>query len=380
MENSQSARIVHQLYESLLDETAFHPAIAALGTLMGNRRTMLLSWSGGVDEKPDIVSTYAASGPAFDSFLQRYGDYYHQFDPTKFKWAPVREGDWLLEDESFSPAIWSGNHFYQDFALQQRVTGWAVLKISAGSGDALVPGWAITFIRDTGDPALDPGLLAQVRTLTPHLRRALLLHDKLADLRRTSAYGLAALDRYEMPLWLLERDGRVRFANDAAQRHLQDTDPVLRVRSGLLQPVGDILRTRWSALIGDAPLLQPAQAGGLTLTSKSGRASLAQCVPLSPMARAATDWQRPLRMLVLHDAPGACRPRSSLLRQLYGFTPAEIRIGTELLMDATIAEIAERWGTKAETVRGQVKSMLHKTGCRRQAELVRLLYSIHSFA
>lgn len=378
MKINESEHIVHQLYDSLLDETAFHPAIAALGTLMGNRRAMLLNWNGGIDEKPDIVSTHAAQGPSFDTFLQRYGDYYHQFDPTKFKWTTIREGAWLHEDESFAPAVWSSDHFYQDFALQQRVIGWAVLKISASSPEKPMPGWAITFIRDTGEAMLDPSLLAHVQEIYPHLRRALLLRSKLVDLRDTTALGLAALERFELPLWLLESNGRIRFSNTAAERHLQSADALLQIRSGILHPVGTGFRSQWEALMLDATALRFTQAGGLKLTGKSGKTSIAQCLPLSAATRAATDWQRPMRMLVLHDSLRPPRAQHALLRQLYGFTPAEIRIGMDLLMDATIAEIAASWGTQSETVRGQVKSMLHKTGCRRQAELVRLLSSLLS--
>ncbi|MGY6268827.1 helix-turn-helix transcriptional regulator [Achromobacter denitrificans] len=379
MENSQSACIVHQLYESLLDESAFQPAVAALGAFMGNRRTMLLSWNGCIGDKPDVVSTHAANGPSFESFLRHYGDYYHQFDPSKFKWAAVREGDWLHEDRSLAPAAWSSNGSYQDFALAQRVTGWAVLKLCAGRPDASAPGWALTFMRDTGDPELDPGLLAQMRLLGPHLRRTLLLRDRLAVLRSASADGLAALQRFQIPLWLLESGGRVQFANEAAQRHLRSANAMLQARSGVLLPVDGRQRMRWDAMVGGARPTQPAPAGGLALTGKSGGKGVAQCLPLSCGVRAAADWRRPLRMLVLHDAAGAPHPRCSLLRQIYGFTPAEIRIGMDLITDATIAEIAHRAGTRPETVRGQVKSMLHKTGCRRQAELVRLLYGIHEF-
>ncbi len=50
--------------------------------------------------------------------------------------------------------------------------------------------------------------------------------------------------------------------------------------------------------------------------------------------------------------------------------PAEVELALALLQDKTLKEHAEAKGITKNTVRVQMQSLLNKTGCRRQAELV----------
>jgi len=68
--------------------------------------------------------------------------------------------------------------------------------------------------------------------------------------------------------------------------------------------------------------------------------------------------------------------RSSVLRTLYGLTPAEGRVADMLLQGTEIPEAAARLGITLETCRLHVKRILAKTGASRQAELVRLMVSL----
>lgn len=84
--------------------------------------------------------------------------------------------------------------------------------------------------------------------------------------------------------------------------------------------------------------------------------------PTSPAAVAFVG--DPERAPVLHEEK---------LRNCYDLTHVEACVALELAHGATIAEIADRLGVQANTVRWHVKQILSKTGTRRQAELVRLL-------
>jgi DNA-binding CsgD family transcriptional regulator len=68
--------------------------------------------------------------------------------------------------------------------------------------------------------------------------------------------------------------------------------------------------------------------------------------------------------------------RSNILRELYGLTQAETRLALSLVDGRSLIETADSIGVTHETVRSQVKSVLHKTGTRRQGELTRLLSSL----
>lgn len=372
-------RIIDQLYGSLLENTLLHDAVAGLGCALGNRRTMLLRWAGGISDLPDIVSTCSASGVPFDHFLSDYGSYYHRLDPSKFEWPSVREGAWMHEDQASNARVWSRSEFHQDFALNQGVSAWSVLKVLEGRAEADQQAWAITFMREQDGAPLSREALRQIESeVGPHLRRALSMRNQLAHLRLMAEAGLAGLERCSFPIWIVDESGKVFFSNGAAAAYMRGAAPALAVRGGCLKPQGARIAGEWSELLALSQPLAKARAAGMSLYQKDGAKVVVQCLALSPIAAAAADWQRPMRMVVLNGRPGPNRSED-LLRHLYGLTPAEVRIGRLLLQDLTVAEIAQQCNTKVDTVRGQLKSMLRKTESRRQAELVRLLISLELF-
>jgi len=384
--HSTMGLVVHQLYEALLDPTAFQPAIEAMGRAMGDRRVMLLNWNGVVSDAPDLVSTFAANGPSFDSFFEQYNSYYHPYDPAKYSWPAVAENDWLQYDGDLPLGDCSRSEFYQDFALGQQVSGWAVLKVAENRMNA--QHWALTFMRDTGTATLDQQRLnAFAHQYGPHLRRSLLLRTQLIDLRELADAGLAALNVCSLPLWLLEgRGAKIRFANEAALAHLRLPTALLQDRGGQLGlgPGASRMASvqqRWQALMASNPSMVPRQVDGLRLPTSEGGVAVLQCLPIPPAVTALVMWQRPMKMVVLHsDGFSPSDSGMRILKTVYGFTPTECRVADLLMQDLTIAEIAAYSAVSAGTVRNQVKSLLQKTGCRRQAELVNLLFRLRVFA
>jgi DNA-binding CsgD family transcriptional regulator len=62
-----------------------------------------------------------------------------------------------------------------------------------------------------------------------------------------------------------------------------------------------------------------------------------------------------------------------LLQALFDLTPAEAVVANAIRANLTVEQIAAREGRSVATVRNQLRSVLGKTGCTRQAELSRLL-------
>lgn len=370
------AGAIHQLYDSVLDDSQFQPALTLLSHLMGDRRSMLVRWNGGLVDQPDLISTVGANGRGFETFIANYSSHYHLSDPTKFRWTTVADGDWLHEDRAHAPGVWQRSAFYCDFALGEDIVGWSALKVGAGPAGAH---WAMTFMRDSDAAELDPVALEQIRRIAgPHLQRALALRDQMDVLRHTAQAGLAALDLCAMPLWLLDRSGAVRFANAAAEAYARQNGVALGVKNGRLLPRDRRQDRHWSELLAADPLTNGPQSAGLVLRNADGDPEVAQLLPLSSAVASNADWRRPLRLLVLQT-----RHRSAcvdvLLRQLYGLTPAEVRTSRHLMRDMNTSEIAEQSGVTLDTVRSHIKALLQKTGCRRQAELIRLLEQLHAF-
>jgi DNA-binding CsgD family transcriptional regulator len=78
-------------------------------------------------------------------------------------------------------------------------------------------------------------------------------------------------------------------------------------------------------------------------------------------------------MLLVTDPESSFNFPDDALHMLYHFTPAETEIANGLLMGYSAEEIACLRRVSTATVRQQIKSILDKTGTRRQTEMVRLL-------
>ena len=66
--------------------------------------------------------------------------------------------------------------------------------------------------------------------------------------------------------------------------------------------------------------------------------------------------------LFISDPDRAPGFRAEILRDLYGMTSAEARLAILLLTGKSLPELAEKLDVAHETVRAQLKSILHKTG------------------
>jgi DNA-binding CsgD family transcriptional regulator len=69
-------------------------------------------------------------------------------------------------------------------------------------------------------------------------------------------------------------------------------------------------------------------------------------------------------------------PAAEVVQGLFDLTPAEARVARQIGRGRTVDEVATASGLSPGTVRGQVKSILGKTGLHRQAELIGLLRGI----
>jgi DNA-binding CsgD family transcriptional regulator len=69
-------------------------------------------------------------------------------------------------------------------------------------------------------------------------------------------------------------------------------------------------------------------------------------------------------------------PAVEVVQGLFDLTPTEARVARLIGNGDTLSGIASAGGRSEQTVRGQLKSILAKTGLHRQSELVGLLRGI----
>jgi len=79
------------------------------------------------------------------------------------------------------------------------------------------------------------------------------------------------------------------------------------------------------------------------------------------------------RLVLILSRPAPPEDPADLLAKTLGLTTTEAQIALAVADGKTLTEIADNRRTSIHTVRNQVKSLLLKTGTRRQSEIVALV-------
>ncbi len=127
-------------------------------------------------------------------------------------------------------------------------------------------------------------------------------------------------------------------------------------------------------LLGLASSGRGAGGGAMLLHRDNGARKALQLV-VSPVQRDTRARTPGVMVLVTDPETEICFP-DTVLKGLYGLTPAEAEVANAYLTGYTSDEIALLRGVSLSTVRSQLNVLLQKTGTRRQSDLMRLLLTL----
>ena len=172
------------------------------------------------------------------------------------------------------------------------------------------------------------------------------------------------------PALVLDENCKVLFANllvptlkNCIRRSGQNTltfhDPVAQAL--LRRAVGDIVSK------GD-----PTVRAFAARCSIGEMTTVARILPLRSTNDRTRSAPRGVAILVFTPLTPLAGPPEPLLRALFDFTPAEARVARGLAAGATVEELASAAGVSRNTVRSQLRGIMAKTGCCRQAQAVGL--------
>jgi DNA-binding NarL/FixJ family response regulator len=172
--------------------------------------------------------------------------------------------------------------------------------------------------------------------------------------------AIETLGTIGLPAVALTRTGRVEFANDlfSSAEHVWTTRAGERI--ALIDAAAD--RQLAEALQGGALLSLPLRRGE--------DREIFGVLQLTPIRRSAHDiFGRSSHIAVLSEARTQTL-NGRLVQSLFDLTPTELQVASAIAAGQTVAEIAQKSGRSWRTVRNQLNSVLAKTGCSRQADLI----------
>lgn len=233
--------------------------------------------------------------------------------------------------------------------------------------------------RSAAREAFDDDARARLDRLATPLDRAIRLFERIVTLERRQIVANAAIETAGIGVILVSAEGEALLTNTIA-------DEMLAAGDGLHLSHG---RLRALTPADTATLLDHVRAKAAEQQAEPDWQVYAPLalpradhpLPLTVIVRPGPPF-RPLRnplvrtaMLVLRDP--ARRPviPGATLGRLFGLTPAEALLASELARGASLDEAADQLGIRRNTARTQLQAVFAKTGVNRQGELVRVLLS-----
>jgi DNA-binding NarL/FixJ family response regulator len=273
----------------------------------------------------------------------------------------------LTEDELYqSPKELAADPTYRDF-LRPRGLGWFTgTGISLPTKDLLI----ITLEREYDRGPVERSIVDQLDALRPHLARAALMSARLRLERAQVAAETLRL--VGLPALAFDERGKVIAANGLIEALTNHIRWLARDRIALKDSSAD-------AMLQEAMKTQHIDSATPTRSfvvrsANSGSSMIGHVIPLR---RAARDiFAESVGVLLLTPVTQPQAPPVELVRSLFDLTPAEARVARSLSAGETVEAIASFGGVSLNTVRSQVRCVLEKTGCHRQAEVIALLSGI----
>jgi DNA-binding CsgD family transcriptional regulator len=217
---------------------------------------------------------------------------------------------------------------------------------------------------------VDRAVLPVLDSLRPHLARSALLAVRLG-LERASAMTVT-LSRLGLAGAVLGANGRVLSTNSFLEK--LDKQFVSTAGERLAITHRRAQELFWAA-VSDSNLASLPRTHSIPIPAIDDAAPCV--VHLIPVRRQARDiFASAAFLLVVTSLVAPKAPAADLLHGLFDLSPAEARVARGLIEGRTVEEIANANALARETIRSQLKSVLAKTGTRRQAELVGLLTGI----
>jgi DNA-binding CsgD family transcriptional regulator/PAS domain-containing protein len=288
-------------------------------------------------------------------------------------WSPGR----IETDVDILPkAELLASDYYNGFMKPRDMHAVMRLTLSVGSGADFGCNQILSLVRPAAAGDYEATDVEQFRHFVPHLQRASRIAGYLENAQTMLTGVTDMLERNPAGILLLDRAGRIVFANRAARAMAQAKD-AFALRRDRIEALRRSDDAALQTLVGGATSRRAdaPPGGALRLARELGRAAFN--VVVGPLAKA-TLWrgEGPVAFVLITDPSEAPTPSKEMLAQLFGFSPTEIRAAERMMMGDSPEQMAAALNIRISTARWHLASLYRKTGTSRQSELVRLLSSL----
>ncbi len=349
---------IRGLYEGILDPGAWQQSLRALTEMAGTAHASIMVW----DTTSDQVTVNEVVNPVEELFVAYENDF-QAIDPAKAFAPRLTPGAWYIDARDLGPQAMARHPFYCDFFNKFELRSYIACLVERQ------PHYEVYFSmqRALSQEAFSGEDTRKLDWVVPHMRSAIAMRDRTLALSTMASLSTRLIERLSCAVAVYTAERRLLLANAAGERWARRLDPSGKTSEWhLSRHFTDMLQ---AACDPENPLgAQAARA----LDNQGNQAEIL-VLPLPATHAFASQWQRPAAMVVVHEAGAPSALLDTVMRGLYGLTPAETRLASRMATGEGLPEASRQLRIRHETARTQLKSIFLKTGCASQAQLTHLL-------
>jgi DNA-binding CsgD family transcriptional regulator len=278
----------------------------------------------------------------------------------------------IVQSQVTDRATWKDNPWITEWGYPQGL--WDAVGFAFARDPTMIGN--LTFGRHRTAGEVGEAELAVLRLIAPHVRRAIAI-SHLLEVKTLEAVTFAsALETLTAGVVLVDEHLGIVHGNAAAGAMLRASDPIRSQQGRLTLAYAAASKALQRAVAARNEIDLGRRGIGIPMRRADGTPCVAHVLPLRAGQIRPGLAQRAAAAVFVAQAASPPRMPADALALLYDLTPAEARI-FELIADGqTPSDIAVALGIASSTVKTHLLRVFDKTGCSRQAELVKLAASM----
>jgi DNA-binding CsgD family transcriptional regulator len=367
-QNDATLALIAAIYRSATEPMEWSVALETLAKLFGGHAAFTMTVGAGAHE-----TELTCFNLPIEAFVA-YGEYYYQHD--LWSQALLNQGlntvdrvysvDQLVDKAVFKRSIWF-NEFLHPLDIEHSM----YTSLSADPAHTSI----LAIDRPLGSAHFSQADRDRFAVLVGHISRAQAIARQLDTLKAGIDAHETAVNQLKVGIISINLKAKVLYANELALTWL-DKQESLTIKNGLLSSMTPLGRQHLASMLDLAKrgvghrwtLARPL--AGSALKIKSLPLLMAEAPPGLPK-----DLLTEKVLLLLTEANSTPTNFYEQFLKGYRLTPQEGKVLQGLVTGYSLKEIADRHQVSYNTVRSQLASLLQKTDCHRQKDLLRLFFS-----
>ena len=367
--------LINDVYAAATDPQHWTVTIRRIVEAVGGSSGQLVSPTAQV-----LTQLWATHG--FDpNVMVPYAEYYHEVDLWTHETEALRlppctalTGEQMVDEATFLQS-----EYFNDFLKPNDFHRIVACFIDDGASGAR-PKTSLSVYRPPGSKPFGDDAVRLLNLLSPHVRRAVQFHWRIADLEHRRATDTKALERLSVGVILLDETVQVTYMNPAARRFVDRGDG-LTIAQGQLTACDSTDAIQLSRLLGqtaDATTrVQGCSSGTMAITRSNGSVPYHLTAMPVPGREVFAVGRKHTAVIVLVSERGpSLQGNVEAVARAFGLSPAETRLLRALVEGRPLKKAAGELGIAVNTAHTQLCNIFRKTHTHRQIDLLNLVGSM----